>query len=526
MKILIVDDNPYVLSGLLDGIDFKALGFEEVFTAQNARKAKEILDQVKIGILITDIEMPNGSGLSLLEWANEHHPGLVTLFCTSYADFNYAQEALRLHCFDYYVKPIRYADFTEHVKRAMDEVRRTEEKRKIETYGQYWIDSQWNNKVDFWYKYLYRLSRASEPEIAEEIRNRKLGYTLEDEISFCIVKVGKTTKMEEMTAETRDFIFRNISEEIFQKEGYTLEGLLVTASHTLTIIVQETGQKGGRPFKPLCTELLESLCRYVSEESNCYYREHIPVGRAQEALEQLEEVALDDVSNRRRVIDYERYIREKREEPETDFTGWESLFRGRQTERLMEKIRDDLSERVSGKRMSGQSLREVRSYLVQLSGTILREYQIEAYRLFDDAAYDELSGKAATSVSNTLDFAEYVIKRTTACISELEKSQTVTERVRRFIEQNYNRNITRDEIESISYMNLNQISKLFKQETGKSLHSYQMAVRIDQAASMLKEGKYSISEIAQTVGYDNFSYFSRLFKDRTGYTPKEYRNLK
>ena len=192
----------------------------------------------------------------------------------------------------------------------------------------------------------------------------------------------------------------------------------------------------------------------------------------------------------------------------------------------MEKIRDDLSERVSGKRMSGQSLREVRSYLVQLSGTILREYQIEAYRLFDDAAYDELSGKAATSVSNTLDFAEYVIKRTTACISELEKSQTVTERVRRFIEQNYNRNITRDEIESISYMNLNQISKLFKQETGKSLHSYQMAVRIDQAASMLKEGKYSISEIAQTVGYDNFSYFSRLFKDRTGYTPKEYRNLK
>ena len=51
-----------------------------------------------------------------------------------------------------------------------------------------------------------------------------------------------------------------------------------------------------------------------------------------------------------------------------------------------------------------------------------------------------------------------------------------------------------------------------------------MAVRIDRAAQMLREGTYSISEIAQNVGYDNFSYFSRLFKDRTGYTPKEYRN--
>ena len=57
MKILMVDDNPYVLSGLLDGIDFKGLGFDEVFTAPNARKARELLDQVTIEILITDIEM-------------------------------------------------------------------------------------------------------------------------------------------------------------------------------------------------------------------------------------------------------------------------------------------------------------------------------------------------------------------------------------------------------------------------------------------------------------------------------------
>ena len=129
-----------------------------------------------------------------------------------------------------------------------------------------------------------------------------------------------------------------------------------------------------------------------------------------------------------------------------------------------------------------------------------------------------------TSVSGALGFAEYVIYKTNVYLDGIEKSQTVAERVRQFIKQNYNRNITRDEIENLSYMNLNQISKLFKQETGKSLHNYQMAVRIDRAAQMLREGTYSISEIAQNVGYDNFSYFSRLFKDRTGYTPKEYRN--
>lgn len=525
MKILMVDDNPYVLSGLLDGIDFKGLGFDEVFTAPNARRAREILDQVTIEILITDIEMPNGSGLKLLEWVNGHHPGIVTLFCTSYADFNYAQEALRLHCFDYYVKPIRYADFEEHVKRAIDEVKRTAETRQIETYGRYWMDTQWNNKADFWYKYLYRLSRATEQELAEEIAARRLEYAPEDEICICIVKVGKTSKVAGITAETRDFVFKNISEEIFRPAGYEPEGLLVTANHTLTIILKKAGgQAAGGSFRALCATLLESLCRYVAKESNCYYREHIPIVGAQEALEQLEEIALDDISNRKSVIDYDRYIREKREERKMDFSDWEDLFFDRQTEPLVTKIREYLSGRVEEKTMSGQFLREVRSWIVQMSGTILRKNETEAYRLFDDTEYDDLFGEAVTSVSGALGFAEYVIHKTNIYLDGIEKSQTVAERVRQFIEQNYNRNITRDEIENLSYMNLNQISKLFKQETGKSLHNYQMAVRIDRAAQMLKEGTYSISEIAQNVGYDNFSYFSRLFKDRTGYTPKEYRN--
>lgn len=525
MKILMVDDNPYVLSGLLDGIDFKGLGFDEVFTAPNARKARELLDQVTIEILITDIEMPNGSGLKLLEWVNEQHPGIVTLFCTSYADFNYAQEALRLHCFDYYVKPIRYADFTEHLKRAIDEVKRTAATRQIETYGHYWMDAQWNNKADFWYKYLYRLSRVTEQEIAEEIAARRLEYAPEDEVCICIVKVGRTSKVEGMTTETRDFVFKNISEEIFRPAGYEPEGLLITANHTLTIILRKAGgQAAGGSFRALCATLLESLCRYVAKESNCYYREHIPIARAQEALEQLEEIALDDISNRKSVIDYDRYIREKREERKTDFSDWEELFFNRQTELLVTKIREYLSGRVEEKTMSGQFLREVRSWIVQMSGTILRKNETEAYRLFDDTEYDDLFGEAVTSVSGALGFAEYVIYKTNVYLDGIEKSQTVAERVRQFIKQNYNRNITRDEIENLSYMNLNQISKLFKQETGKSLHNYQMAVRIDRAAQMLREGTYSISEIAQNVGYDNFSYFSRLFKDRTGYTPKEYRN--
>ena len=43
MNILLVDDNQYVLEGLLDGIDFSGLGFSQVYTAKSAGKARELM---------------------------------------------------------------------------------------------------------------------------------------------------------------------------------------------------------------------------------------------------------------------------------------------------------------------------------------------------------------------------------------------------------------------------------------------------------------------------------------------------
>ena len=524
MNILLVDDNQYVLEGLLDGIDFSGLGFSQVYTAKSAGKARELMDSNSIQIVITDIEMPNGSGLELLEWINEVHPGTVTLFCTSFADFNYAKEAVRLHCFDYYVKPIQYSDFTMHVVKAIEEVQRLESEKQIQKYGKYWMDNQWNNKADFWYKYLYRLNQVTDVEIREEITGRKLEYTLDQEIDICIIKIGKSIKIQMLTEENKDFIFRNISEEIFVKEFYVLEGLLITANNTMTVILSNQNKEEHR-LRKLCGELLDCLHKYVAQESNCYYREHIKVREARKAVLQMEEISLDDISKEKRVIDYQNYVMERKEEYSADLNEWESLFRNKQTENLMAKINAYMAEQMRNRNMTGQFLREIRSSIVQISGTILQENKIEAYKLFDDAYYDTIFTESVKSVSNMQRFAEYVIGKSIDYIKEIEKSQTFITKIIRYMEENYNRNITRDELENIAYVNINYLSRIFKQETGKSLHNYLMGIRIDRAIAMLQEGKTTVSEVSLSVGYDNFSYFSRLFKDKTGYTPKEYKNM-
>lgn len=105
MNVLLVDDEMDVLEGITDALDFDSLGIESVYLAQSAAHAREILLSRNVDIMVTDIEMPGESGLDLLQWVRDSGLDTVTLFCTSYANFNYAQKALKMHSFDYFLNP-------------------------------------------------------------------------------------------------------------------------------------------------------------------------------------------------------------------------------------------------------------------------------------------------------------------------------------------------------------------------------------------------------------------------------------
>ena len=68
ISILIVDDDKLVVEKLVEGVNWKQLGIGIVLTAYNIRQAKEILEEARVDILLSDIEMPQGSGLELLEY--------------------------------------------------------------------------------------------------------------------------------------------------------------------------------------------------------------------------------------------------------------------------------------------------------------------------------------------------------------------------------------------------------------------------------------------------------------------------
>lgn len=91
-----------------------------------------------------------------------------------------------------------------------------------------------------------------------------------------------------------------------------------------------------------------------------------------------------------------------------------------------------------------------------------------------------------------------------------------------YINENYDYDITREEVAKITHLSPSYFSTYFKSKTGINFHDYLLFVRISKAIEMLKEGK-STRDICESVGYSDVRFFNRKFKEFTSYTVAEYR---
>lgn len=102
----------------------------------------------------------------------------------------------------------------------------------------------------------------------------------------------------------------------------------------------------------------------------------------------------------------------------------------------------------------------------------------------------------------------------------------LTEKIIKYIEQNFTRSLSISEIAKEFSLSISRISHIFKEETGMSLKNYILQRRIAEAKNLLAEDRdIKVSTISSRLGFCNFSLFNRSFKKITGMTPTNYRRI-
>lgn len=101
-KILIVDDEILVRNFLAETLRRKKF---DVATAENGTKAINLLKDTSFDLVITDMKMPDLTGIDVLKKAKELNPSTVVVIVTAFGSIENAVEAMRLGAFNYLIKP-------------------------------------------------------------------------------------------------------------------------------------------------------------------------------------------------------------------------------------------------------------------------------------------------------------------------------------------------------------------------------------------------------------------------------------
>ncbi|ANE45776.1 AraC family transcriptional regulator [Paenibacillus swuensis] len=128
-KVLLADDEMLDLEGMKAFVPWKELGMEVVGGVTNGFAACKVLETEKIDILVTDVRMPNMTGLELAGKALERWKDIKIIFVSGYQDFHYAKQALSLNASGYVLKPMddqELIDSLAKVRNALDEERKRE----------------------------------------------------------------------------------------------------------------------------------------------------------------------------------------------------------------------------------------------------------------------------------------------------------------------------------------------------------------------------------------------------------------
>ena len=105
----------------------------------------------------------------------------------------------------------------------------------------------------------------------------------------------------------------------------------------------------------------------------------------------------------------------------------------------------------------------------------------------------------------------------------LKSSETISETVIAYMQENLNSNITLEEIARMVHLEKSYLVRLFRKETGKTPIDALIEMRLTKASDLIATTDLSIYDIATQCGYNTVSFFISMYKKRYGMTPEVHR---
>ncbi len=514
MNVLIVDDQISVLKGIMSGVKFNNLGVNSVFTATNVSDAKEIIKTNDINILLSDIEMPGENGLSLNKWVFEHYPAIVRILLTSHASFLYAQESIKLGCFDYIIQPAPYYEIEDAILRAISKIisdRLTSHYYNVEVLG----------------NIVYNLFSSNPANKSQSvIALNQMGYLLREESNVQAIIIDIYPNSASVSQAYSDMsviitLLDQANKSFLSPDIYALACINRYKQFVLLLFCNNNSLDtlNLNNFK----SFYEGMGEEMGSDISCYVTARDVLTNIRDTTQACHHLLQNNVAKKPGLYFSESdTIHSEVTSLSESIAKWTRLLDNSQFGLLKENIFSFINYNTSVGRFNLKSLCDFHQSLTKILFVFSYNQNINIMSLFtEEYNYNDYmsSFKDIDALKEGISFIITAISKA----SDEEDSKDNIKRAIDFILANISNDISVKDVADYVHFSPEYFSKLFKKEMGENVKNYMLRIKVDAAKDLLENPNIPVNMVAAELGYSNFSHFTQMFKKHENVTPSDYR---
>lgn len=479
INIILVDDEPLILKTLLTQIKWKNYNMHILGTYTDGQSALEAIENNTIDIVFTDIKMPQMDGIELIQRASSINSSIKFIALSSYSDFPLVKKAFKAGAIDYMLKvdidTNAMDDLLNKLKQSVMENKNQCENFSIKAYAKDFFSIEDDAKVII--GIIQNIQPHQKEALKEKLRllEKLNNYFWLSRVDQIILVIPLNTNLTILDS------FRIAS---------TLEAGILNDLESLVIGISELDY--ARNIEALYQQAYKACGLFFYDSSkNIFMYNEIP----------LQIGGLDKKTLKNHILTYLSSF---------DFKSLINLINIYVTN--FEKFRLPEVEVKS-------DLIDVFTYLINHLndiGLLPQEMQYNntfiSNNINNFKSFNELKAWINIELNN--------LNRN----FQLEKKDNATKMVKNYVDNNYMKELSLNQISIVFGINKTYLSRMFSKEIGLTFKEYVNTLRIEKAKSYLFNTDISVSEICEKTGFKSIEHFSRKFKSIVGMSPTAFRN--
>lgn len=465
-KVLIVDDEAVIRTGLTYIIDWQQYGYDQIETAENGVVGLEKIQQWQPDLVITDIRMPEMDGLEMIAAAKKQGVNFHGIILSGYSDFDYARKAIQLGFVSYLLKPVDEDELIEILdKLAQNDQQRQADKLRSLLYNKLFASDHSGLKG------YQQLLVASFPE---ELSKEQLAKLIKQEWSFVILENFGVCYL---------VLLDKAGEGPTEKELLTLLGNKIAIQTTgwvpadqdltkLTMAIQHL-----RKMQFLFPNQVLSMAILLKEKASLVFQDNLP----------------------------EKLVT--------------AILGGQELSPLMAAYRDNfIFDLAFEEDIKWQVDRDYNWIYDQVlaKGSVAEGTQ--ALGQVSEAIF------AATNFPELMEILNDQLQAFAREVAQQLNNVDIIAEIVRYIQRHYPEDLNLKGVADQFGYNSAYLGKKFKRTTGETFLGFLEKVRMERAGELLKTSNLMVYEVAEKVGYRNVDYFYKKFKQFFQMSPNDYRS--